>query len=243
MRELSRRDAVRMLGMSVAAVGVATAGPSWFGASIARASVGTAAEATMTPEEALARLVAGNRRFVANRARSPRQTTVRRVRVAQGQQPFASIVSCSDSRVPIEIVFDQGLGDLFGVRVAGNTVSTDPVGLGSVQYGCIELSTPLVMVLGHSDCGAVKAALEVVTDGTQLPGDLPDVVAPILPVAQQSLTLPKSEQLDATVEANVRAQVSALAADPLLAERVAKHTLKIVGAEYELHTGKVQLLS
>ena len=247
MEQISRRDAVRMLGTAGAAVAVAgtvaggvVAAP-WV-SGIAHASAPVAAAATMTPDQALARLVAGNRRFVQSKARNPRQGTVRRAEVAQGQAPFASIVSCSDSRVPIEVVFDQGLGDLFGVRDAGNTVSTDPVAFGSAQYGCLELNTPLLMVLGHSECGAAKAAIDVAANGTELPGDLPDVVAPILPAAQQSLTLPKEEQLPATILENVRAQIAWIGTDPLLAERVTAHTLKIVGAVYYLHTGRVRLL-
>lgn len=241
--QVTRRDAVRMFGAAGAAVAVAgsVVGAPWL-SGIAGASVPVAAAATMTPDQALARLVAGNRRFVANGARNPRQGTVRRAEVAQGQNPFASIVSCSDSRVPVELVFDQGLGDLFGVRDAGNTVSTDPVAFGSVQYGCLELDTPLLMVLGHSECGAAKAAIDVVANGTELPGDLPDVVAPILPAAQQALALPKEEQLPATILDNVRTQVTWLGQDPLLAERVTAHTLKIVGAVYYLHTGRVKLL-
>ena len=195
----------------------------------------------MTPDEALARLVAGNRRFADDRVRSPRRGTVRRAELAQGQNPFATLVSCADSRVTLELIFDQGLGDLFVVRVAGNTAAA-PLVVGSVEFAAVVLNTPLIMVLGHEECGAVKAAIDTVTNGTVYPGDLPAVIKPILPAVQQTLSVPEAEQLEAAAEANVRNQAELLAAVPLLAERITTGALKIVGGIYGLHSGKVDVL-
>jgi carbonic anhydrase len=196
----------------------------------------------MTPDAALARLLAGNRRFVRDKVRNPRRNTVRRAQIAQGQNPFATLVSCADSRVPLELIFDQGLGDLFVVRVAGNTAA-DPIVIGSVEYAAVVLNTPLIMVLGHEECGAVKAAIDAATNGTVYPGDLPAVIAPILPAVQQTLSVPKATQLEAAAEANVQNQDHLLSAVPLLADRIGTGALKIVGGIYSLHTGKVDLLS
>jgi carbonic anhydrase len=195
----------------------------------------------MTPDQALARLVAGNQRFADDQVRSPRRGTVRRAELAQGQNPFATLVSCADSRVTLELIFDQGLGDLFVVRVAGNTVAS-PLVIGSVEYAAVVLDTPLIVVLGHEACGAVTAAIDTVTNGTVYPGDLPAVITPILPAVQQTLSAPPAEQLGAATEANVRNQAELLAASPLLAERITSGGLKIVGGIYGLHSGKVDLL-
>ena len=161
----------------------------------------------MTPDQALARLVAGNHRFAGDRCAARGGTPVRRAELAQGQNPFATLVSCADSRVTLELIFDQGLGDLFVVRVAGNTVA-DPLVVGSVEYAAVVLDTPLIMVLGHEECGAVKAAIDTATNGTVYPGDLPAVITPILPAVQQTLSVPEAEQLEAAAEANVRNQAS-----------------------------------
>jgi carbonic anhydrase len=118
--------------------------------------------------EVLLRLMNGNKLYVAGEPRHPHQTLERRVEVANGQKPFAAILGCSDSRVPPEILFDQGLGDLFVIRVAGNVV--DDAVQGSIEYAVEELAVPLVMVLGQGRCGAVKAAVDVVEKGSQLPG-------------------------------------------------------------------------
>ena len=248
MEQISRRDAVRMLGTAGAAVAVAgtvaggvVAAP-WV-SGIAHASAPAAAAATMTPDQALARLVAGNRRFVQSKARNPRQGTVRRAEVAQGQAPFASIVSCSDSRVPIEVVFDQGLGDLFGVRDAGNTVSTDPVAFGSAQYGCLELNTPLLMVLGHTNCGAIAAAVKVVTEHAELPGHLPELVESIEPAVITAHGKHPSDLVAATIEENVRLNVKRLIDDtPILSDALAAKKIAISGGVYDIATGKVGLI-
>ena len=242
MADVSRREVMRALGMSAGVAAATVAVPVWLELDDALAETPRAAEATMTPDQALARLLAGNRRFANDKVRNPRRGTVRRAEIAQGQNPFATVVSCADSRVPLELIFDQGLGDLFVVRVAGNTAA-DPLVIGSVEYAAVVLNTPLIMVLGHEECGAVKAAIDAATNGTVYPGDLPAVITPILPAVQQTLSVPKAGQLEAATQANVHDQVQGLAAVTLLADRVKTGALKIVGAEYHLHTGKVALLS
>jgi carbonic anhydrase len=189
-----------------------------------------------SPEAALRRLMAGNARFAAGDAHRPRQSTKRRVAVAEGQKPFAAVLTCADSRVPPEIVFDQGIGDLFVVRVAGNTADT--VVVGSLEYAVEVLGSILVFVLGHSECGAVKAAIDV-TKGATLPGDLPAVVAPIIPAVEAVKDRPKDELLEAATEQNIHLAMTALSAAGLLADRVTAGTLLIAGGEYELASGRV----
>ena len=192
--------------------------------------------ATFKPEESLQRLQAGNGRFVAG---TPTQTTKdakRRAEVAQGQKPFAIIVSCSDSRVGPEVVFDQGLGDIFVVRTAGHVV--DEVGLGSIEYAVEHLGSPLILVLGHERCGAVAATVA----GGEAPGHIPSIVKAIKPAVAKS----KGQTGDA-VDNAVRAQVLEVVgqlqkAGPLLAERVKAGQLKVVGARYDLDTGRAEVI-
>lgn len=195
----------------------------------------------MTPDEALTRLITGNRRFADGNLANPRRGNVRRAELAQGQAPFAAILSCSDSRVALEIIFDQGLGDLFVVRVAGNT-AVDPLVIGSVEFSAIVLGSPLIMILGHEECGAVGAAIDVAANGTALPGALPAVVAPIAPAVAQTSALPAEERLEAATRVNIRNQVRHLSEQPVLADLIAKGEIAIVGAEYYLHTGRISLV-
>lgn len=194
-----------------------------------------------TPEAALKRLLAGNRRFVNGRLRHPRRDSVRRVEQAEGQTPYAIILSCADSRVGPEIIFDEGIGDLFPVRVAGNTAETGIV-IGSLEYPAVTFGCVLLMVLGHSDCGAVKAAIDVVTKGATLPGDIPDVVAPIVPAVQNVQNEPKDQLLDAAIDENVRLQSALLSQNEILAGLVSSGDLMIVGADYNVDTGKVEVI-
>ena len=166
---------------------------------------------TMTPDAALERLAAGNQRFVSGNLRHPRRDGKRRAALAEGQAPYAVVVGCADSRVPPEVVYDEGLGVLFTVRIAGNTAQ-DPLVVGSIEYAIANLGSVVVVVLGHEECGAVKAAIDVVDNGTELPGDLPAVVAPILPVVQSLAGTPDDELLDAAIKANVRQAVAQLSA-------------------------------
>ena len=194
-----------------------------------------------TVAAALRRLQAGNRRFVSGKAMGPGRYNARRAELVEGQAPFAVVLGCSDSRVPPEIVFDQGLGDLFLVRVAGNTAAA-PIVIGSIEYSATILGSILLMVLGHDDCGAVKAAVDVATKGKTLPGDLNSVVQPILPAVDAVRSQPADAIVDAAIQENIRRTVAGLGAVPLLAELVANDKLNIVGAEYRLKTGRVDLI-
>jgi len=189
-------------------------------------------------DEALARLLAGNKRFVQGKTQSPRRDSVRRTEVAQGQKPFAIILTCSDSRLAPEVVFDEGLGDLFVVRVAGNT-APDPMLIGSMEYSALTFGSILLMVLGHDRCGAVEAALDVVTKGSVPPGEIGAATAPIVPAIQAVQGRPADQLLDAAIQENVRQTVQSLGQVPTLGELVQAGKLKIVGYEYNLHTGKV----
>jgi carbonic anhydrase len=192
-----------------------------------------AREPAVTPDEALQRLVEGNARYVAGQ-RTRTDFSVGRAALAKSQHPFAAILTCADSRVAPELVFDQGPGDLFVVRVAGNFVNDD---------GLAILETPLILVLGHSSCGAVDAAVKVVRDGLVLPGHLPEMIEPIRPAAETALAQSPADPLATAISANVHNAVARLeAAEPILAERMGNKSLRIVGAHYDLETGQVALL-
>ena len=192
-------------------------------------------------DEALARLLAGNERFVQGKTQSPRRDSVRRTEVAQGQKPFAIILTCSDSRLVPEVVFDEGLGDLFVVRVAGNT-APDPILIGSMEYSALTFGSILLMVLGHERCGAVAAAIDVVTKGFVPPGEIGAATSPIVPAVEAVQGQPADQMLDAAIQENVKMTVQSLGQVPTLAELVQGGKLKIVGYEYQLHTGEVTAL-
>lgn len=237
---ISRRDALRHMA---AAVGAAAAGSLASGVLDGDEAVAaTSSPTSLTPDQAAARLAAGNRRFVNGNLRHPRRDGRRRAAVAESQAPFAVVLGCADSRVPPEVIYDEGLGNLFVVRIAGNT-ATDPYVLGSVEYGAVELGAVLIVVLGHENCGAAKAAIDVAKSGSpasQLPGDIGAFVAPIVPVAQQLVpTTPADQLLDAVIEANIRQSVAALEQDPLFAAAIAAGELKVIGGEYEARNGLV----
>lgn len=191
---------------------------------------------TLSPNEALQKLIEGNQRFVRHQPQYPDQTASRLQEVAQAQHPFATVLSCADSRVPVEIVFDQGVGDIFDVRVAGN-VSTPEV-LGSIEYAVALLGTPLFMVLGHERCGAVTAAVQ----NEPLPGDISSFVNAILPAVDR-VKAQSGDLVDNAVVENVRYQIEQLKRSPLLAERLQSGDLKIVGGRYDLDTGTVTILT
>lgn len=196
----------------------------------------------LDPAAALARLDAGNARFIGGDLRHPRRDHEHRASLSKGQRPYAAVLGCSDSRVPHEILFDEGLGDLFAVRVAGNT-ALDPLVVGSVEFAVAFLDVAIVVVLGHEDCGAVKAAIDVARGGTELPGDLMAVVDPIVPVVASVLdTLPASasdeELVDACVVANVAHAVEQLSKVALVADAVAAGSLVVMGRQYRLATGE-----
>jgi carbonic anhydrase len=196
---------------------------------------------TLTPDEALALLKKGNADFMADKATVSPQGRDRRLEISRGQTPFAVLVSCSDSRVSPTLLFDRGLGELFIVRNAGNTVDT--TALGSIEYGVAVLGVPLVVVLGHERCGAVDAALQVVEKNATFPGSLGQMIEPIIPAVLQAKSaggLKGEELLDACVRENVRRIVTRLrTSEALLVEPLRAGKLKIVGARYDLDDGKV----
>lgn len=194
-------------------------------------------------DDALQRLLAGNRRFVQGVPVNQGRDSVRRAAVAETQKPFAVILGCSDSRVTPEVLFDEGIGDLFLVRVAGNTAAA-PSLVGSIEYSAEVLGSVLLMVLGHEGCGAVKAAIAHVTKGEEEPGHIEAFVDPIIPAVQAVQGQPPDQLMNAAIQQNVRMQVQQLSAStPLLAPLVSSGKLKVVGAEYHLASGQVQLVT
>ena len=189
-----------------------------------------------TPDQALQRLVEGNQRYATSQPTYPNLTADRRTLLAQGQQPFALVFSCVDSRVPPELVFDRGLGDLFVVRTAGHTL--DDAVLGSIEYGVAELKIPLILVLGHEKCGAVKATLEAVEHNTTAPDRIQTLVRDITPAIEKTKGQP-GDALDNAVIANTALVVEQLKKTPLLMDALAKGQLKIIGARYDIDSGTV----
>ncbi|MBO8195736.1 carbonic anhydrase [Streptomyces oryzae] len=192
-----------------------------------------------TAEEALRELAAGNRRWCHYRERHPDETPAVRQALTTGQHPFALVLGCIDSRVPPELVFDQGLGDLMTVRSAGQVL--DEAVLGSLAYGVLELDIPLLMVLGHQSCGAVTAAVRAEESGDELPAHIQYVADQIAPAIDHEKE--GDARIAATIDANVRLIRSRLAAEPDLAAKVDSGALTIVGARYELTTQRVHRVS
>ncbi|MEW2384797.1 carbonic anhydrase [Micromonospora sp. NPDC047707] len=193
------------------------------------------------PEQALAELYAGNRRFVTGEPRHPNQDAGRRAAVADGQQPFAVIVGCSDSRLAAEIIFDRGLGDLFVVRTAGHTLG--PEVLGSVEYAVTVLGTPLVVVLGHDSCGAVQAARQADATGTRPAGHLGAVVDAVVPSLRRADAEGVTD-LDGIVDVHIAQTVEAMPEQSeALAAAVAAGRCAIAGMSYRLAAGEVRTVA
>ncbi len=189
-------------------------------------------------DKALKLLKEGNRRFVVGEMIHPDQTVDRRREVAKGQQPFAIIFGCVDSRVPPEIVFDRGLGDLLVIRTAGHAL--DSASLNSVEFGVHELGVPLVMVLGHQRCGAVAATIEAVEKRAKPHGALAALIKAIKPAVLKARGQPR-DLLDNAVTANVELTVRRLRASKILSGFIEKGKIRIAGARYDLATGKVEI--
>jgi len=230
--ELTRRDLLRL--------GVLTAGAVVLGGPAAQAA--SPGPAGPPAGEVLKRLLEGNQRFMKGEAASPRRGPDDFRPLAEGQRPIAVIVGCSDSRVPPELLFDQGVGDLFVVRVAGNVVKgAGPPVKGSIEYGVAELGASLVMVLGHSECGAVKAAIKHLEDKDALPGAIEPLVNSIRPAVVKARSMP-GNVLDNALRANVAIGVDLLRdLQPIVAPGVKRGQVKVVGAMYDLRTGSVTL--
>jgi carbonic anhydrase len=191
----------------------------------------------MTPAAALERLDIGNHRFVDGKREHTYRERERRVALVERQSPFAVVVGCADSRVPPELVYDQGLGDIYTVRVAGNTVN-DPLVMGSIELALLAVEPAAIVVLGHEGCAAVATAIAA-TDGRQLDGDVPAVVEPILPVVESVTDVADDARLRAVIDANVRQSVARLHASDIVSEAIRRDVLAVVGRVYELHSGRV----
>src|SRR5688500_10220494 len=214
LHKLSRRDFLKTSGLTVMSMALAACAP-------AQVEVESPVS---NANEALQRLLEGNQRYVNNKSTDLNESQNRRTELASGQSPFATIFSCVDSRVPPELIFDRGLGDLFVIRTAGQVL--DSAVLGSLQYGVAELKILLLVVLGHEKCGAVKATVEAVENNATVE-------------AAKGLS---GDLLDNAVKANVSLTVEHLKASSILSEAVEKGELRIVGARYDLDTGLVEVI-
>lgn len=193
-------------------------------------------ETKWNADESLQKLIAGNQRFVESKMFHSNQSAERRDEVAKEQHPIAVIVSCSDSRVPPEILFDQGLGDLFVIRSAGNLV--DDIGLGSIEYAAEHLGVQLIIVLGHERCGAVSAAVQ----GGEAPGHIAKLIEEINPAVEKAKKQ-SGDLLDNAVLSNIKIVVEQLQnSEPILKEFVHDKKLNIVGARYDLDDGVVTIV-
>ena len=196
----------------------------------------------MNGQDALSKLLEGNKRYVAGEARTGDKTPEERAKLAEGQSPYAVIVSCADSRVPPELAFDAGPGDLFVIRVAGNVV--DDFELASIEYAVAVLESPLVMVLGHQSCGAVDAAVKSQTEDANYPGHIHDLVEAIRPAVQAAQEgSDDGDLLEASIAKNAQMVVDSLKdSKPIVGQAVEDGKLTIVPARYSLETGEVTLI-
>lgn len=231
LRNISRRNLLQF-GAVALGTGTLTAG---LGSKVVLAQ-GPDEHKNLTPDQALQMLVDGNERFVRGKTINSTNRDIKRVRVvSQNQYPFASILSCADSRVPAEIIFDQGFGDLFMCRVAGNIAT--PEEMGSLEFGTSILGSKVLMVMGHKRCGAVTAAIK----GGEFPGKIGSLIEAIQP-ALKSANISKSNQLEEGVKANVLYQVQTVKKSPVVSQLIQENKLKVVGSYYDLDTGVVTIL-
>jgi carbonic anhydrase len=189
----------------------------------------------LNTQDALKKLIAGNVRFSSGQMANPDISPERRAQLVKGQSPFAVIVSCSDSRVPPELLFNQGLGDLFVVRTAGNIV--DPITLGSLEYAVDHLHSSLVVVLGHDKCGAVKAAV----DGGEAHGSIGSILEKIAPAVQiaKASGAAGAELYEKATDENIKTTIQEIKTSPIVKHLIADGKLSIIGAKYDLASGVV----
>lgn len=220
---LSRRDLLRAAALGSAGLAVSTLPLA--------AAPAPVRDLPSNPDEALRRLMAGNARFVSGRLEEPNRSLERVRELADGQSPFVAVLGCADSRVPVEILFDEGFGTIFTVRVAGNVAT--PEEIASLEYAVGMLGAPLVMVLGHTSCGAVAAAHA----GGAVPGQISSLFQHIVPA------IPEGASVDEAVEANVAYQVRALSrASTVIREALDAGSVAVQGAVYGLDDGRVRLV-
>lgn len=229
---ISRRDALKF-GAGVVGTGTLAVG---MGLKPGSEDKVIAAGEPTTPDETIKALLEGNKRFVQRRRTNPHQDAARLAEVAKTQKPFAAILSCSDSRVPSEILFDQGFGDLFVCRVAGNIAT--PEEIGSLEFGALVLGTKVIMVMGHERCGAVAATIK----GAQVPGQIGLLLDAIKPAVARSEGQP-GDRLENVCKANVLVQMEKLKSSSVLAQLIQEKKLKIIGGYYDLDTNRVTLVS
>jgi carbonic anhydrase len=233
---MTRRNLFKM-GATAVGTGFVT---NQLGIGTARSAAAATAQ-NLTPDSAFNELVAGNKRFASQKTLGANRGVFRLREVAQGQKPFAAILGCADSRVPSEIIFDQGLGDLFVVRVAGNVATSEEIG--SLEYGTLVLGAKVLLVLGHERCGAVKAAIE----NKPVPGRIGAILEHIQPAVTStsgqssdqvaSTSTQSSDRLKDTTIANIKNQIAILKSSSVISELIASKKLKIVGGFYDLDTG------
>lgn len=230
--------AVAALAMFTGCAGTSPSAPSAHPANATAAPAGHGdAAAMVAPSEARRLLAEGNARFVSGHSLHPRQGADRRAELATSQHPFAVVLACADSRTGPELVFDQGLGDLFVVREAGNII--DDHTLGSIEYAVEHLHSPLIVVLGHERCGAVAAARDTVAANGHAPGHIASLVAAIRPAVEATA----GQDAEATCKANIRNMVKAVAgSEPILHHLATGGTIVVVGAYYDLDAGTVTFL-
>ena len=189
------------------------------------------------PEQTLQRLLEGNRRFVESKSTLD-ESEMRRIEVSKGQNPFAMILGCVDARVPPELIFDQGLGELFVIRTAGEVL--DHAVLGSLEFGVAELHIPLIMVLGHKDCGAVKEASKILRHNAKAVADIQFLVKKLAPVIE--MTDDDENHLNRAIQTQIKNTVEKLKHTPILKNAIKHNALKIAGGCYDLHTGVVDVI-
>lgn len=228
----------RFLAGAAAAMGAA-AGLAWSDAAVAKAKAPPKPENVLSPDAVLARLMEGNKRYVQGVARR-HDFKHQREPLTRGQNPFAAILSCADSRIAPEYCFDAGRGDLFVCRVAGNFANDESIA--SFEYAVHVLATPLILVLGHDACGAVDATIKSIKDNTTFPGHLPSLVAALAPAVRDVLDQPGDMLANAIRRNVVRTMATLAAATPILSAAVADKKLVVAGGIYDLATGKVAMV-
>lgn len=195
---------------------------------------GAHAAIQMQPNQALNKLLEGNARYVSGKTQGPNRSVARRTEQAKGQRPFAIVIACSDSRVPPEILFDQGIGDIFVIRTAGNVV--DDIALGSIEYAVEHLGANLIVVLGHKSCGAVTAAVA----GGTAPGHVGSIVAKITPAVEKARAKQGGDLVDNAIRANIKEVGQTVrGSEPILRELMDDGAVRVVGAYYDLESGVV----
>jgi len=231
--KLSRRNLIKYGGSIVGTSLIATV----IGTNLINSEPGIA-QNSLTPDQALAKLLEGNRRFVKKKQQSPNQTNIRLREVTAQQAPFAAVLSCADSRVPVEILFDRGIGDIFVVRDAGNIAAQESIG--SLEFGTLVLGAKVLLVIGHQDCGAVISAMK----SAEVPGSIGLILDNIKPSIKNYLGQQDNPQaIKKATEANVLYQINLLNQSPVISKLKAENKLKVVGAYSDFKTGAITLIS